>query len=84
MRVSLKQNEADLTIEKGKTLGLVGELGCGESVTAFPIMRIVSPPGKLVEGKFLLYRGNDRGSSPLDLAKLHPSGKQMRSIWRSL
>lgn len=41
----------DFTISKGRTLGLVGESGCGKSVTALSIMRLVpSPPGKIVAG----------------------------------
>ena len=58
-------------IEEGKTLGLVGESGCGKSVTSLSIMRLVaSPPGKIVGGE-ILYRGRD-------LLKLSPA--QMRKI----
>jgi oligopeptide/dipeptide ABC transporter ATP-binding protein len=58
-------------IEEGKTLGLVGESGCGKSVTSLSIMRLVaSPPGKIVGGE-ILYRGQD-------LLKLSPA--QMRKI----
>lgn len=71
---------ANLRIEKGKTLGLAGESGCGKSVTAFSILRIVPPPGKLVEGKILLYQRNGGKGISLDLARLHPSGRRIRSI----
>ena len=46
-------------IDEGKTLGLVGESGCGKSVTSLSIMRLIaSPPGKIVGGE-ILYRGRD-------------------------
>ena len=45
-------------IAEGRTLGLVGESGCGKSVTALSIMRLVQPPGKIVGGA-ILYRGSD-------------------------
>lgn len=49
----------DLSIEKGKTLGIVGESGCGKSVTSFSIMRLVPcPPGKIVGGE-ILFEGRD-------------------------
>ena len=41
----------DFTIEREKTLGVVGESGCGKSVTALSIMRLIQPPGMIDEGE---------------------------------
>lgn len=71
----------DLTIEKGKTLCLVGESGCGKSVACRALLQIVRPPGKLVSGE-ILYKhelGNDT-EEIVDIAKLPPTGQQIRSI----
>ena len=46
----------NLTFRRGETTGLVGETGCGKSVTAFSINRLVGEPGRIVSGK-VLYRG---------------------------
>src|SRR5687768_15063177 len=55
-------NDVSFSVEKGKTLGLVGESGCGKSVTAMSITRLVSPPGRIVGGQVLL---NGRDLVPL-------------------
>lgn len=47
-----------LTVAKGETLAVVGESGCGKSVTAFSIMGLVAPPGRIVEGE-ILFEGED-------------------------
>ena len=49
----------DFEIYPGETLGIVGESGCGKSVTSLTIMRLISdPPGKIVEGE-ILFKGKD-------------------------
>jgi len=75
----------DLTIKRGRTLGVVGESGCGKSVTALSLMRLVTPPGRIVEGEILYHRaieseGQSSAEEVLDLASLDPNGKEMRSI----
>jgi peptide/nickel transport system ATP-binding protein len=68
-------------IERGKTLGVVGESGCGKSVTSQAIMQIVPPPGKIVAGDIFFYRYNDDGSSEkIEITKLDPRGTDIRNI----
>src|SRR4030066_2199509 len=43
----------DFTVGRGEVLGLVGESGCGKSVTSLSIMRLIGVPGKIVDGKIL-------------------------------
>jgi len=65
-------------IDKQQTMGVVGESGCGKSVTALSIMGLVPmPPGKIEGGSINYYRN---GGEPIDLTKLDPKGQQMRSI----
>ena len=68
---------ASFAVEREKSLGLIGESGCGKSVTAQSILRIVPHPGKIVEGEILLHRD---GQAVVDLAKLNPRGKEIRDI----
>lgn len=43
------------TLQKGETLGIVGESGCGKSMTSLSLLRLVpSPPGKIINGEILL------------------------------
>jgi oligopeptide/dipeptide ABC transporter ATP-binding protein len=67
----------DFTIEPERTLGMVGESGCGKSVTARSIMGLIPmPPGKIEAGQILYRRNGD----VVDLARLDPRGPKMRSI----
>jgi oligopeptide transport system ATP-binding protein len=69
----------DLKLKRSSTLGVVGESGCGKSIMAMSVMRLLqSPPGKIVEGEINLYRKDS--SAPIDIAKLDPRGPEMRSI----
>ena len=64
-------------VYKGQTLGIVGESGCGKSVTAKSIMQIVPKPnGSIVEGKILYYRETD----VVDIAALHYQRQEMREL----
>ena len=69
-------NGVDLTIGQEKTLGVVGESGCGKSVTALSIMGLIRSPGKISAGEILFHR-ND---TVVDLTKLDPMGQEMRSM----
>ncbi len=51
---------ADFTVRRGQTVGVVGESGCGKSVTAFSILQLVEKPGRLVGGEILWYRDGRR------------------------
>jgi peptide/nickel transport system ATP-binding protein len=54
----------DLRIDKGETLGVVGESGCGKTVTALSIMKLIPmPPGRIVEGQ-IVYEGRDLVTLP--------------------
>ena len=67
----------DYVIEQEETLGVVGESGCGKSVTALSIMGLVQiPPGKIEEGEILFHRDG----KVMDLTKFNPKGREMRSI----
>jgi peptide/nickel transport system ATP-binding protein/oligopeptide transport system ATP-binding protein len=69
----------NLTLARKSTLGLVGESGCGKSVMAMSIMRLIqTPPGKIVEGEINLHR-KDTGEV-IDISKLDPRGPEMRDI----
>jgi peptide/nickel transport system ATP-binding protein len=76
----------DLTVPHGGVVGVVGESGCGKSVTAHSILGLIEAPGRIIEGQILFRRradaGGDGPAGPgvVDLASLKPGGREMRSI----
>ncbi len=83
---------ASFDVFPGQVLGIVGESGCGKSVTMKAVLQIVEPPGRIVSGEILFRR---RGGTPgaashatgeiatgeiVDLARLDPRGSAMRAI----
>jgi peptide/nickel transport system ATP-binding protein len=60
-------NKVSLKIDHGSTFGLVGESGCGKSVMARSMLRIVPDPGKIESGKVLLYPDNGDADAAIDL-----------------
>ncbi len=65
------------TLHRGRTLGIVGESGCGKSVTAQSVLGIVPRPGRNVGGTVTLTR---RDGTNLELTSLDPRGKVIRSV----
>ncbi len=68
---------ATFDIYPGQTLGVVGESGCGKSVTAQSILRIVDQPGRIVDGEITLRCADGK---VVDLTRLHPNSREMRAI----
>jgi len=70
-------DKSSFELKRGETLGIAGDSGCGKSITAQSILRIVPQGGKIVGGKILF---NLNGEGFIDLAKLDPRGEKIRSI----
>jgi peptide/nickel transport system ATP-binding protein len=67
-------------LEKGKTLGIVGESGCGKSVTALSIMGLVPPPGRVVSGSVMFDGRNLIGRKQRDLEDIR--GREIAMIFQ--
>ena len=65
----------------GRTLGIVGESGCGKSVTVRSILRIVERPGRVVSGEMMLRRADGRR---VDLAKLPSDGAEITPLPKNI
>ncbi|HKY52902.1 MAG TPA: ABC transporter ATP-binding protein [Anaerolineales bacterium] len=75
----------NLTIYRGKTLGVIGESGCGKSMTARAILNMIPKPGKITNGKIVYHRrvsnnGHGQLDDVIELTQLDPDGKIIREI----
>ena len=68
----------DFTLERGKSLGIVGESGCGKTITSLSLMLLHPQPEGRIAGGNIFYYPN--GGKPIDIAKLSPFGKPIRDI----
>jgi peptide/nickel transport system ATP-binding protein len=69
-------------IYRGQTLGVIGESGCGKSITARAILQMIPKPGRIANGQ-VLYHRRARGSTQTDIiniSKLDPDGQTIREI----
>ncbi|WP_203433305.1 ABC transporter ATP-binding protein [Jiangella asiatica] len=69
----------DLSISRGRTTCLVGESGCGKSITARSILQLIDPPGRIAAGR-IWWHGGEETAEPTDLAALDPRGARMRAM----
>jgi len=70
-------DQVDFSIKKGKTLGIIGESGCGKSVTAHSILNTVQAPGKIHSGT-IFYR--NKAGTEIEIVQEKPNGETMRSL----
>jgi peptide/nickel transport system ATP-binding protein len=72
----------DMTIERGKTLCLVGESGCGKSVASRAFLKIVRSPGRIVSGQMLYHHKQPNGATDevVDIAQMDAKGREIRRI----
>ncbi len=74
-------NGVTYDIPREKVLGIVGESGCGKSVTALSIMNLIQPPGRIVKGEVMLHRRDaDGATTDVRLTDLNRHSIQMRRI----
>ncbi len=69
-------NGVSFTVQKGQTLGVLGESGCGKSVTGFSLLRLVRPPGRIVQGH-ISYRGM---GEPLDVVAEPEGSRRLQQL----
>src|SRR5580658_2921284 len=84
LRVSFRLDEGTVRAVDGvsfdvfpsQVVGIVGESGCGKSVTMRAVLQLIDPPGRITGGE-ILYR---QGGAPIDLARLPARGRLMRAL----
>jgi oligopeptide/dipeptide ABC transporter ATP-binding protein len=72
-------------VKRGKTLGVIGESGCGKSITARAILQMIPKPGKIVTGRVMYYRPvkSSNGvtqTEEINISTLDPDGQEIRKI----
>ncbi len=72
-------------IRRGQTMGVIGESGCGKSMTARAILQMIPKPGKITAGEILYYRpmkkdGQAESIDVINITKVHPDGDLIRQI----
>lgn len=70
-------NGVSLSLQRGRVLAIVGESGCGKSVTSYSILRLIRQPGKIVGGKILFY---PQDGEPVDIASLTEKSDRLYHI----
>ncbi|MEX2138796.1 MAG: ABC transporter ATP-binding protein [Pirellulales bacterium] len=73
-------DDVSLRIPRGKTLGLVGESGCGKSVTAMSVIRLVASPGRIAGGRIVMHSSGNRQANPQPTVLSELPEDQMRKI----
>lgn len=73
-------DDVSFTVKKGQTLGIVGESGCGKSVTSMSIMRLIQSPGRIANGEILFQGQNLLNFSDEQMRKIR--GHQMAMIFQ--
>ncbi len=71
-------NDVSFKIDRGQTVGVVGESGCGKSITGLSLLQLVPSPGRIEGGEIQFYRNGEE--APLDIAQVSPRSELMREI----
>ena len=71
-------NDVSFKIGRGQTVGVVGESGCGKSITGLSLLQLVPSPGRIEAGEIQFYRNG--ADEPLDIAQVSPKSELMRQI----